>query len=667
MESLKKAMKFDEDVFGCEYDLDTFNIVATSKFSFGAMENKGLNIFKDKFVLVDPKITTDQGHHQVDLVVGHEYFHNYSGNRVTLANFFNISLKEGLTVNREQMFTAHVTSDAIDRINNVQNLRAGQFSEDDSPLAHAVMTKEAMSVTNLYSHTIYQKGSEVIRMMKTMMGEESFINGVKHYFKKHDGQAVTINEFITCMEETSGLDLSGQFRLWYTQSGRPRVKAEGHYDEVAKTYTLTLSQNTPPTRDQAEKHPQIIPVTMGLVDKDGQSMKLVLSTDTKETKAFGAGERVLLFTEAKQTFVFKNIESEPAFHSLLRGFSAPVDLDPGLSEEQFNAQLINDPDGFNRWDASQKLALHEMKRLYDGFVESGNMPDVNPRYIATIKTILNDTGTDPALVAKSLEAPDIGMVEILVQPVIPAVIASVRRHLKETLAVELKEDFEKLFQRMNDSGPYEYNYAESGKRALKGLALSYLTESGNSVDLERAKGVFFAADNMTDKMLAMDALRDHPSQERADVYQAFFEEFKDDPLTIQKLFVMQSSSNAETTVDDLRDLATKDFFDWKTPDHPVSLMRGLVAGYGQFHRPDGKGYEFIADMAIKMDSINPMIAARVASPLCSWQKYSEDHQKLMVSALKRIADQPKIGVDLREYLIKSLPEEKQEEPRLSMG
>jgi aminopeptidase N len=649
LDALKLSMKWDEDVFGCEYDLDNFNVVAVAKFNFGAMENKGLNVFRDSLIMANPTIATDDNYQRITDVIGHEYFHNYSGNRVTVANWFNISLKEGLTVIREQMFTAFTTSDATQRIGAVKTLRAGQFVTDDSPLAHPVMPQEVQSVENCYTSTIYEKGAEVIRMMKTMMGEKKFTDGVKDYFKTNDGQAVTINEFVRSMEKVSGLDLSGQFSLWYTQSGRPRVTAHGVYDPAAKTYTLTLEQTVPPTKDQPVKKPMVIPVEAALVNDNGSDI--------------AGTNKVLVLDKPKQTFVFDNVPVEPAFHSLLRGMSAPVDIDPGLTEDQLHKQLLTDPDGFNRWDAGQKIALTEMKRLYNGLVQTGTLPGVSQRYLDTLKLLVTDTTADPALVALAITPPGIKELEGAVQPANPSAINAVRKHLRETIATALAPEWEAVLKRTHDGQSYMFDhnkvketYEQVGKRKLKAIAVGYLTETGDAAQLKRTRDMYFAADNMTDQMIAMGTLADHKSADREAVFDDFFKRFKDDQLTIQKWFSMQAYSDFDGVIDKLKDITGKPYFSWENPGHVGSAIGGFAGNYAQFHRKDGKGYEYTADSVIKMDKISPNISSRLVEPLCRWRSYTPDHGQQMVAQLERIAKTPGLSTGVKEKLLKSLPD-----------
>ena len=640
MDALKKAMKWDEDTFGCEYDLDDYGVVAVSRFSMGAMENKGLNVFRDSLVLASAQTATDDDYQNIIDVIGHEYFHNYSGNRITNRNWFNLSLKEGLTVNREQLFTAFTTSDSIERISAVQVLRRGQFPEDDGPNSHPVMPPEIRAVDNIYSATVYIKGSEVIRMMKVMMGEEKFIEGVKHYFKTYDGQAVTIAEFVKSMEAVSGVDLSGQFHLWYTQSGRPLVRARGKYNAQDRTYELTLSQSISPTRDQSEKSPMLISVRTALVSREGQNISFSLSKEN------AAEEQVLLLSETEQTFTLKDVVEEPAFHSLLRGLSAPVDLDPGLTQEQLHEQLRKDTDGFNRWDAGQKLALHEMERLYRELLESRQMPEVAPDFIESLSSIL-DLDLEPNLKARALSLPAISELEFRIKPVNPAALNSVIEHLRATLAQSLRSKWESLLAQCNaaTSGKYTFHYEGTGYRSLKRLALQYFCEAGRSGDLEKARHIYEQADNMTDRVAAMAALTHHSGTERKTVFEDFYNRFQSDSLTIQKYFSYRASGRYDGVIQELEELLNSPVFVWEIPGHVQSLFRGFIGNYAQFHREDGLGYGFLARGIMREARINGTTAAGMVSPLARWKDYQDIHGQMMLEQLKVIKQDLEQGLN----------------------
>lgn len=665
MDALKRSMKWDEETFNCEYDLDNYHVVAVSKFSMGAMENKGLNVFRDSLVLASPKTATDTDYQNIIDVIGHEYFHNYSGNRVTCANWFHLSLKEGLTVNREQLFTAYTTSDALERISAVQVLRGGQFPEDDSPNCHPVLPAEIGAIDNIYSATVYLKGSEVIRMMKTIIGEEKFIEGVKHYFKTYDGQAVTISEFVKSMEHVSGFDFSGQFHLWYSQSGRPRLTAEGSYNEKEQTYTLKLTQKNHPTRDQTGKKPMMIPVLTALVSDDGENIEFEYEDQT-------GGEHVILLTQPEQSFTLTGVSKKPAFHSLLRNFSAPVDIDPGLSTEQLRKQLANDTDGFNRWDAGQKLTLLELTRLYGDCLQTKSLPEVDPGYIDTIREVLDNDSLDANLKAVALSMPSVSEFEAQVKPADPAFISKVKDHLIESIAVQLKSSWQANYEkaRAKLSHEYRFTYEDSGFRRMAATCLYYLCVPGSAAatgEIRMARDLYFSADNMTDKIAAMNALKDHDCKERSEVFDNYLKEFQNDTLTIQKYFALRAGSDFTGITEELSKLTQSSYFNWHIPGHVQNLYRGFIRNYTQFHSQDGNGYRFLADGVIKETSVNGTTAAGMITALCRFREYTETYQKQMIEQLKRIDQALKEGLQagklkkedtgpVFDRILKSLPE-----------
>lgn len=668
LEAIKKFMKWEEDNTGLEYDQNVFSVVAIAKFNFGAMENTTLNIFRDSAMLATPETATDSEFHNIDRIVGHEGFHHNSGNHTTIKNWFFLTVKEGLTVNREQMFTADITSDAKDRIKTVSGLRNRQFKEDDGPDAHPAQLSEVDNIESIYDGTTYQKSSEISSMMRTFMGKEKFLEGMRNFFDDTRGQAVTLTEWVHAMEDVSGMNFSDDFYNWYTQSGRPRVSAEGTYDAQAKTYTLTLKQHTPPTPDGQEKVPLVMPVVTGLVDANGDEIPLVLSTDGPAEQNAGSTERVLTFSGEEQTFVFENVESEPAYHSLFRNFSAPITYDPGLTKEQLQAQLISDTDGFNRWDAAQKLAMNEMLRLYEELEETGILPEVDQSYLETYGTLIAQQVDDKAVHAMTLAMPTISEIEAELDHARPSTISKVTKHLRDTIAQTYRAELENLYNRVNDSAPYSYDYESVGKRDLKRVALGYLSrgEPAAQVDLDRITSLYSNADNMTDWMMSISAISKHTAPERDAIFDDLYEKVKDNSLTVQKWLVAQSTSNSDNVTQIIEEITQRDLFDWTNPGHLQSLIGAFAANYEQFHKADGSGYEFFADQIKKIDALNDTVASKMIVPLCSWRNYSEDHQKLMLEQLHRLNDDPDVSEYTHARIRKALPSE-EESQKLGLG
>lgn len=667
LKALIKAMEFDENVFDAIYRQNKFDTAALSKLSFSAMENMALNIFRDTQILVDKSVSTDANFLRAKRVRAHEYFHTKSGNETTLANFLHVSLKEGLTVKREHMFMAQETSAAFERIHNAKFLRASQFPEDDGPLAHQVLPDEVDSIDNCYSPTIYEKGAEILEMAEVMMGHDKFVQGVKNFFQNNRGKAVFIQDLLHELEAVSGLELaSGQFFQWYKQAGRPRVKAEGVYDAEAKTYTLTLTQKMPATPGQPVKKPMMIPIKLGLIDKQGNAMPLTLSTDQGTAVGAGKDERVLNFTKAKQTFVFNHVESEPAFHSLMRNFSAPVDLDPGLSKSQFEQMMVHDKDDFNRWDAGQRLAMAELLRLYDGYTSTGFMPEISKDHIETVRALLNDRKSDPAILTLALTPPAKPELESAVlasgRQVTPQAVSAVYAHLRKSVAHALEKEFSDLVIDLQENKrAYDPDdYKGMGERSLKGLALQYLTDTGAKQYLEFAKFLYTSSDNMTDKESAILALRDHPSSQRSFVMSDCLEKLHNDKMAVQNWFTWYAGSDTSDVIDGLKKVSGERFFDWNTQGH-VRLLFGAFAGskdflegnYSQFHTPEG--YKFLADSILKEDQITPHIAAGfMVDSLCSWRNYDARTQKLMLEQLERVAS-TNLSNDTGDKVRRSLP------------
>ncbi|OOZ38934.1 aminopeptidase N [Solemya pervernicosa gill symbiont] len=646
--SLKRAMHWDEQMFGREYDLDIYMVVAVDDFNMGAMENKGLNVFNSCFVLAQPESATDLDFVRVEAVIGHEYFHNWSGNRVTCRDWFQLSLKEGFTVFRDQQFTADMTARAVKRIDDVRVLRGHQFQEDAGPMSHPVRPDSYVEINNFYTLTVYNKGAEVVRMIHTLLGDASFRKGSDLYFERHDGEAVTTEDFIAAMEDASGADLS-QFKRWYSQSGTPEIVVERSYDAEQMHYTLNVKQSCPPTAGQSEKQPFHVPLKMALLDTDGEPLPLQLKGEAEA----GGIERVLDLTESEQQFTFINIPPEPV-PSLLRGFSAPVKLKLDLSDQELAFLMGNDGDDFNRWDAGQQLSVKVMLRLLQ-VLKSGLQPTLDDALSSAFGKTLTDHSLDPALVAEALTLPAEGYVAEFVEVVDPQAIHVVREYLRRSLAFAHREALIKRYDELTDDGPYSTDAAAMGRRRLRNLCMSYLVELGNDEVRNMALNQFQRDQSMTDVMAALTALVHSGSPEQHSALSAFYERWKEDPLVLDKWFAVQASSPIPGVLDQVRALTNHDDFHLTNPNRVRSLvgtfcMRNPV----RFHEANGSGYRFLADWVIRLNSLNPQIAARMLSPLGQWRRYDEGRQEAMKSQLARILEEPSLSKDVFEIASKSL-------------
>ncbi len=662
MESLIKSMVWDEKVYGREYDLDLFNIVAVSNFTFGAMENKSLNIFAAKYVFADPETETDVNFHGVDRVVAHEYFHNWTGNRVTLENWFHIALKEGFTVFRDQEYSADHGDRDLERIQQVASLRARQFPADDSALAFPVLPKEVESITNIYGATTYDKAAELLRMIRTMIGVADFRRASDLYFDRYDGQAVRIENLVQCFEDVSGFPFrSGQFMNWYHQSGRPRVNATTSYDPATQELTLTLEQSTPPSKDQAVKQPFLIPVRMGLIDlKTGQE----IDVDVKGDSAAPAKEKVLHFSQAKQDFVFKNVP-QSAVPSLLRGFSAPVDLTTDLTNAELIGLMTYDTDGFNKWDAVQKVMSAELLRQYAHVQKKGAADTINPDVSNALKTGLQ--GLSPAMAAEFLTLPGIGSLETALggKAIDPLKLSIAVKETRNQIVDALANELDKAYTVLHDANaPYVFNTQEAGKRSLKNKALTMLaarygtddvaTNAAQLSAIGRGLSQYSSANNMTDRVGALAAAGQFGGQASQDLFDDFKAKYRHDIPTIQKWFTLIAQGRDAT--DKVRDVLEKDSAFNHSIAHNWHALIGAYAGnYGAFHQASGKGYALVADGVLKADKINSSVAAKLAEPLCNWQKYVPAHADLMVKELRRIAATPGISNNLKANVLKALP------------
>ncbi len=652
MTSLKKSMRWDEEAYGREYDLDIFMIVAVNDFNMGAMENKGLNIFNSSAVLARAETATDAAHQRVEAIVAHEYFHNWSGNRVTCRDWFQLSLKEGFTVYRDAGFSADMHSPTVKRIQDVAYLRTHQFAEDAGPMAHAVRPDSFIEISNFYTLTVYEKGSEVVGMLHTLLGAEGFRKGSDLYFERHDGQAVTCDDFIRAMEDANGVELS-QFKRWYSQAGTPRLQVSEHFDAQARTYSLTLRQSCPATPDKVEKLPFVIPVALGLLDASGQELPLRLAD---EATAAGTS-RVLAVTDAEQTFTFVDIAEQP-LPSLLRGFSAPVKLSFPYSRDQLMFLMQHDTDGFNRWDAGQQLSVQVLQEMI-GQYQRGESLAMDSRLLTALASVLDNTELDPAMVAEMLSLPSEAYLAEISEVADVDAIHAAREFARKQLADGLFDGLWARYQtnrEVSRSTAYVAEKEHFARRALQNIALSYLMLSERPEVLAATLEQYDACDNMTERLTALAVLVNSPFEaEKARALQAFAEHFKDNPLVMDQWFSVQAASGLPGGLARVKALMQHPAFTLKNPNKVRALI-GAFAGQNliNFHAADGSGYRFLADLVIELNALNPQIASRQLSPLTRWRKYDSKRQALMKAELERILASGPLSSDVYEVVSKSL-------------
>jgi aminopeptidase N len=648
MASLKRAMKWDEDRFGLEYDLDRFMIVAVSDFNYGAMENKGLNIFNTKYVLAKPETATDADFLGIETVVAHEYFHNWTGDRVTCRDWFQLSLKEGLTVFRDQEFSSDLHSRAVKRISDVRRLRATQFIEDAGPLAHPVRPDSYVEIGNFYTATVYEKGAEVIRMLHTLIGEAAFQRGMRIYFERHDGQAVTCEDFVAAMEAGSGRNLD-RFRLWYSQAGTPRLTVRGAYDAERRTYTLTARQAVPDTPGQSGKQPMPIPLAMALLAPDGAPVPLRLAG---EPQAAGSS-RILELDQAEQSFTFTGVPAAPV-PSLLRGFSAPVVLDAGLGDEALRFLMAHDFDPFVRWEAGHSYATRLMLALI-GARSEGRPPTPDRGLADAFVATLAAPGLERAFVAQALVLPAESYVGEQMAVIDVDGIHAVRELLRRTLGERLQARWLETYERHGSDAPYSIEAEAIGRRALKNLALAYLVASGSAPGGALCAAQLERADNMTDRIAALGLLAESELPQRADALASFYERWRDDPLVIDKWFALQAQAQRPDAVEQVARLLGHAAFTLKNPNRARALIGAFAAGNPTgFHRADGAGYALVADQLLALDRLNPQVAARMLTPLGRWRRYDPGRQELMRAQLERILATLNLSRDSFEIASKSL-------------
>ncbi len=652
MESLKHSIRWDQERFGLELDLDRFMIVAVGDFNMGAMENKGLNIFNTKYVLANPSIATDTDYANIEAVVGHEYFHNWTGNRVTCRDWFQLSLKEGLTVFRDQEFSADMigtdSGRAVSRIENVRGLRQVQFSEDAGPMSHAVRPDSFVEISNFYTATIYEKGAEVVRMVQTLLGRDGFRKGMDLYFARHDGQAVSCDDFRAAMADSNGRNLS-QFERWYSQPGTPQLKVQSHYDAKKHTYELTLSQRCKPGARKKTTLPFHIPVAVGLLDGRGCDMPLHL-TGTAAAKP--TTTCVLELTKAKQTFTFNRVTSQPT-PSLLRNFSAPVVMEYDYTDQELAHLMAHDSDAFNRWEAGQRLAMGRLIKMIKQ-VQAGEKLTLDELFINALRTTLNNPALDPSFRVEALILPSELMLAEQCAVIDPQAIHTARQFMRKTLSERLKADFIAVYEANQTPGKYSPDAKSAGKRGLKNLCLSYLLGWDKKSTLQLAHAQIAAADNMTDRVAALMSLVNSGSKTAQQPLSHFYQDFKKEALVVDKWFSLQAVA-MHTDVKAVRRLMTHPAFTLKNPNRARSLIFSFCNGNpSQFHAADGSGYAFWAEQVIALNKLNPQVAARLVRTLDHWKKYQPALKKQMQAALQKVAAAKELSKDVQEVVVRAL-------------
>ncbi|MCK0148942.1 aminopeptidase N [Marivita sp. S6314] len=629
MEALKKSMAWDEEVYGREYDLDIFNIVAVDDFNMGAMENKGLNVFNSSCVLASPETSTDGNFERIEAIIAHEYFHNWTGNRITCRDWFQLCLKEGLTVFRDAQFTADMRSEPVKRINDVIDLRARQFPEDQGPLSHPVRPESFQEINNFYTATVYEKGAEVIGMLKTLVGEDAYSKALDLYFDRHDGQACTIEDWLTVFEDATGRDLE-QFKLWYSQSGTPRVSVAETWSDG--TYTLTFKQHTPPTPGQDVKDPKVLPIAVGLLNPNGDE---VVPT------------QILEMTQAEQSFAFDDLASRPV-PSILRGFSAPIVLERNSSREERVFLLAHDTDAFNRWEAGRNLCRDSlMATIRDG---AGH----DDAWLDALERVVRDDTLDPAFRALMLAGPTQSeLAQVLFEQGVtpdPDAIWAAADSLKRHMAQRWQGWIGDTMRRVAVDAPYQPDATQSGQRSLGAALLSLQTVLDDGAE---AQSLYDRADNMTLQLTAFTQLL--RSGHGAAATQAFYDQWKDDRLVMDKWFGIQvGAADPADAVDVAQALSRHDAFDWKNPNRFRAVLGGLAMNHAGFHRKDGGGYAFLADWLIRLDDKNPQTTARMCSVFQTWKRYDADRQALIRAQLERIKAKPNLSRDTDEMVTRIL-------------
>lgn len=656
MYSLKEAMKWDEEVFGLEYDLDLFNIVVVPDFNMGAMENKSLNVFQSRLVLASPEAATDGDYAAILGVIGHEYFHNWTGNRVTCRDWFQLTLKEGLTVFRDQEFSSDLGCRTVKRIADVSKLRSYQFPQDAGPMAHPIRPLSYIKMDNFYTVTVYEKGAEVVRMYKTMFGASGFRKGMDLYFQRHDGQAVTCEDFYAAMCDANNAHLPN-FLQWYSQAGTPTVKVTSSYDEGSQAFSLKLSQEVPPTPGQPMKEPMFIPVAVGLVDSTGKDMPLTSiysdgMVQTLSNDGHPIFTTVLQFKKKEEEFIFNNVPERPV-PSLLRGYSAPIRLDSDLTESDLYFLLANDSDEFNRWEAGQILARKLMFSLVADFQQQKTLA-LNTKFVDGLRAILRSTSLDKEFIAKAITLPGQGEIMDMMSIADPDAVHAVRTFIKKELAFQLKDDLLAAVTSNRSSEAYAFNHDSMARRALKNTCLAYLASLNEPDVTELALNEYKSATNMTEQFAALAALSQNPGQVREDALLDFYNKWQQDYLVVSKWFALQATSDIPGNVANVQKLLAHPAFDMRNPNKVYSLIGGFCGSPVSFHAKDGSGYKFLGEVVLQLDKINPQVASRMVSAFSRWRRYDETRQALAKAQLEMIISANGLSENVYEIALKSL-------------
>ena len=649
MDALERAMRWDEETFGREYDLDVFNIVAVSDFNMGAMENKGLNIFNDKYVLASPQTATDGDYAGIEAVIAHEYFHNWTGNRITCRDWFQLCLKEGLTVFRDQEFSSDQRSRAVKRISDVRVLRLTQFPEDAGPLAHPVRPRLYREINNFYTATVYEKGAEIVRMLKTLIGADAFRRGMDIYFQRFDGTAATVEDFLSCFAESSGRDLT-HFALWYAQAGTPRINVATEYDAGAKALTLSLTQRTPPTPGQDEKQPLLIPIALALFDEAGEKLPLA----SADMSAQEVSRELVEFSGAERKLRFTGLDTRPTL-SLLRGFSAPARLEPAQESAELERLLAHDDDPFNRWQAAQSLALRSIFARVAALRAEAAAPD-DSSFAAALRRLLAKGADDPAFTALALTLPgETDLAREMGENVDPDILFKARAGLRRALGEALRPALEQCHASSADIGRYTPDAASAGRRALRNASLDLIAAGDAPLGTSLAQAQFETAGNMTDRLAALSTLALIGGDAREKAFERFYQDFAGDALVVDKWFSLQACIPEEATTKRVLALMTHRDFSLANPNRARALIGAFASGNPtRFHAPDGSGYDILTNVVLDLDPKNPQVAARLLSSLRSWRTLEPGRRALAEAALKRVLAAPNLSRDVNDIATRAL-------------